>query len=199
MKDLVNKVLLLNASNMDTFPVYPYAFIQVPAVARRFGIDVICQDMLGLPQKDWPEFIRQLIFYYQPDMILITLRNTDSLTATDYDRPASGDEETITYFPIEQTKNLISTIRSTSSIKIVLGGFGFSILPEELMHYLRPDFGVFGGPEGFFENYAEIQAGNFDQSVYSRMCILRGTVCQRKSGSISGYFIDHEGDPTALR
>ena len=41
------KVLLLNASNKEDFPVYPYAFIQVSAIARQAGIEVICKDLLG--------------------------------------------------------------------------------------------------------------------------------------------------------
>ena len=44
------KMVLLNASNMETYPVYPYAFIQVPAIARRVGIEVVCKDLLGVPQ-----------------------------------------------------------------------------------------------------------------------------------------------------
>jgi len=33
-----HKALLLNASNMESFPIFPYAFIQVPAVAHRAGV-----------------------------------------------------------------------------------------------------------------------------------------------------------------
>ena len=36
---------------MDSFPVYPYAFIQVAAVARQANIDVICHDLLGEAQQ----------------------------------------------------------------------------------------------------------------------------------------------------
>ncbi|MCK4898487.1 MAG: hypothetical protein KAS38_06910, partial [Anaerolineales bacterium] len=63
---------------MDSFPVYPYAFIQVPAVARRAGIQVICKDLLGIPQGDWQHTVQSLIDRHDPAMILITLRNTDS-------------------------------------------------------------------------------------------------------------------------
>ena len=43
------RVLLLNPSNLHTFPVFPYAFIQVPAVARKVDVEVICKDLLGIP------------------------------------------------------------------------------------------------------------------------------------------------------
>ena len=150
-------VLLLNASNIEKFPVFPYAFIQVPAVARRVGIEVICKDLLGIPLEGWEQTVRNLIELNDPAMIFITLRNTDSMVATDYDRDGSGNA----YFPIERTKELIAAIRSVSELKIVLGGFGFSLLPDEIMRYVRPDLGVFGGPDAIFEKFEDIQAGNY--------------------------------------
>ncbi len=151
------KVLLLNASNMDSFPVYPYAFIQVSAVARRVGIEVICKDLLGIPLEGWEQTVHNLIKRHHPTMILIILRNTDSLGSKDYDR-LEGESA---YFPIERSKELIAAIRSVSELKIAVGGFGFSVMPDEIMHYLRPDLGVFGGSDAFFENFEDIQAGNY--------------------------------------
>jgi hypothetical protein len=157
------KVILLNASNMDTHPVYPYAFIQVPAVARQAGIEVICKDLLGIPHERWKQTIRTLIERHDPAMILITLRNTDSLGAQDYERDGLKEGGTSAYFPIERTKELIAAIRAVSDLKIAVGGFGFSLLPNELMHYLRPDFGVLGGPDAFFAHFEDIKNGNLDK------------------------------------
>jgi hypothetical protein len=154
------KVLLLNASNMDTHPVYPYAFIQVPAVAKQSGIQVICRDLLGIPPKSWEQTVQALIERFDPTMILITLRNTDSMTAQDYKRDASKKGARSSYFPVERTKELVSVIRLVSNLRITVGGFGFSVLPNEIMQYLRPDFGVFGGPDAFFAHFEDIQAGN---------------------------------------
>jgi hypothetical protein len=156
-------VLLLNASNMDTFPVYPYSFIQVSAVARRSGIKVVCRDLLGIPKSRWGETIQGLIFQHNPSMILVTLRNTDTLTVTDYERDASQDDQNPPYFPIERTKGLITAIRQVTNLGIALGGFGFSILPGELMHYLQPDFGVFGGPDDFFAQFSDIEGGMLER------------------------------------
>jgi hypothetical protein len=157
------KVLLLNASNLDGFPVYPYAFIQVPAVARLSGIKVICKDLLGIPQGKWSTTIQDLLNCNDPDMILITLRNTDSLSAQNYEQNESNSGSANAYFPIERAKNLIAVIRNISDLQIAVGGFGFSVMPEEIMHYLRPNFGVFGDPDGFFENFDNILAGELTQ------------------------------------
>lgn len=156
-------ILLLNASNMEGFPVFPYAFVQVAAVARRAGIAVVSRDLLGIPPSSWEDTLQDLIIRHNPAMILVTLRNTDTLTATDYESGESSEENLQPYFPIERTKALIAAIRQVSNLKIVLGGFAFSILPAELMHYLEPDFGVFGGPDDFFTHFADIEAGKLER------------------------------------
>jgi hypothetical protein len=153
------KILLLNPSNLATFPVFPYAFIQVPAVARKVDVEVICKDLLGIPLENWKQTVKDLIKQHDPTMIFITLRNTDSLNSQDYDQNDLNEENKRAYFPIERTKDLITAIRTLSKLKIALGGFGFSVLPGEIMHYLRPDFGVVGGSDGFFEKFEDIKAG----------------------------------------
>jgi hypothetical protein len=110
MKMSGQKALLLNASNMDEYPVYPYAFTQVPAVARRAGVDVICKDLQGIPRERWERTLQALIARYNPAMILITLRNVDSHVSGDYEPGRSKP-----YFPIEQTKELIAAILCRSS------------------------------------------------------------------------------------
>ena len=157
------KVLLLNASNLEKFPVYPYAFIQVPAVARQAGIEVICKDLLGIPHERWKQTIQTLIERHNPAMILITLRNTDALIAQDYERDGLKEGGRSAYFPIQRTRELIAAIRAISELKIAVGGFGFSLLPNELMHYLRPDLGVLGGPDDFFAHFEDIKNGELDK------------------------------------
>ena len=159
------KVLLLNASNLETHPVYPYAFVQVPAIARQVGIEVVCKDLLGIPSQSWGKTVGELIEQNKPAMILITLRNTDSLELQDYKLDGENAEAGEAYFPIERTRKLIAAIRDISDLKIALGGFGFSLLPGELMHDLRPDFGVWGDPDDFFAQFDEIQNGHLDQVV----------------------------------
>ena len=105
------KVLLLNVSNMEECPVYPYSFIQVPAVARKKGIHVFCKDLLGIPRDRWKQTVQDLIDRVDPVMMLITLRNTDSMTLQDYDKDESKNGGKRAYFPIERTKELIDDIR----------------------------------------------------------------------------------------
>lgn len=163
MKKPAPTVLLLNASNMESYPIYPYAFIQVPAIARQAGIEVVCKDMLGIPQETWKQSFQKWIEQHLPTMILITLRNTDSLNSGDYEVEALKAAGKRGYFPIERTKELITAIREVTDLKIILGGFAFSLLPTELMNYLRPDYGVVGDPDDFFAHFEQVQNGDADQ------------------------------------
>jgi len=158
-----HRVLLLNAANMESFPIHPYAFVQVSAVARRANIEVVCQDLLGIPIADWPGIIKRLHEHHEPAMFLITLRNTDSMNYADYHLDGQGEDAGKAYFPIDETKALIETIRTISDKPITVGGFGFSILAKELMSVLRPDFGVFGGADDFFLHFHDIIQGNYRQ------------------------------------
>jgi len=154
-----SKALLLNASNMESFPIYPYAFIQVSAMARRVGVELVCKDLLGIPQHDWPATLQRWINEHAPEMILVTLRNMDSHVIEDYSRSDHSDENRSAYFPVERTKALIEVVRKLSSLKVAVGGFGFSMLPETLMHTLRPDFGIFGGGDSFFAHFDDLKRG----------------------------------------
>jgi len=154
-----HKALLLNASNMEGFPIYPYAFIQVPAVARRTGVEVFCKDLHGIPEADWPETVQRLIEQHAAEMVLVTLRNTDSLDIEDYVQFANMEGDPCPYFPINQASVLIAAVRGVSTLKIAVGGFGFSVMPEQLMHHLRPDYGVFGGGDDFFHHFNDLKQG----------------------------------------
>jgi len=159
----LQKVLLLNASNKEDFPVYPYAFIQVPAIARQAGIDVVCKDLLGIPQDSWKQTIQILIELHSPVMILITLRNTDSFDSPEYERDDLKERNQNAFFPIERTKELIAAIREISDLMIGVGGIGFSLLVDELMRFLRPDFGVYEGPDDFFAHFEDVKNGKLDK------------------------------------
>ncbi|MFX1516581.1 MAG: hypothetical protein ACFFC6_09750, partial [Promethearchaeota archaeon] len=60
------------------------------------------------------------------------------------------------YYPIQATKRLIQVLRKLTKLLIVIGGFGFSIFPEKLTNYLKPDYGVVGGPDAFFEHFEDV-------------------------------------------
>lgn len=189
------RLLLLNASNMEKFPIYPYAFIQVPAIARQSGIEVICKDMLGIPQEQWKLTIETLIKQHEPVMILITLRNTDSCDSPDYEKNNSKENQSL-YFPFERTRELIAAIREISNLKIVMGGFGFSLLSDDLMRYLRPDLGVYDGPDDFFAKFDDVKKGKLDN--IANLLFFKGEQLILNPRKLYSPFADIEYTPQAI-
>ncbi len=173
--------LLLNASNLSTDLLYPYAFVQVSEIADRFNIRVVREDLFGIPQDQWVEYLLDTLAKTEFDMILITLRNTDTLGVEDYQaRTANKDYHRpilasqagqSSYFPIESTKRLIKNLRTTTELPIAVGGFGFSVMPQKLMRYLRPDYGVFAGPDAFFEHFEDVLAKRDLGQISNLLCI----------------------------
>ena len=70
-----------------------------------------------------------------PDVVALGIRN---LQRNDY----GGSRENIEYY-----RSLAQTVRATSSARLVVGGGGFSVMPEGWMRELAADFGVLGEGE----------------------------------------------------
>jgi len=83
-----HSALMLNASNLESMLTYPYAFVQVSEIADRHGIGITRRDLFGIPQTEWPDHLRGLLDEFDPEMILITLRNTDTMVAAEYETSA---------------------------------------------------------------------------------------------------------------
>ncbi|MGZ7171654.1 MAG: hypothetical protein ACXVI1_10705 [Halobacteriota archaeon] len=166
--------LLLNASNMTEAPIFPYAFVQVSAVARRFGISVRSHDFVFDPPHSWQRKLDRLLSVHHPRLIGITLRQTDSLFVQDY---KNGDSE---FWPIEATYFLIRQIRELTKIPIVIGGFGFSCDPRGIIEYLQTEYGVVGDPEPLFENFNKIVSREGLENICNLVYKDKGHYCFTK-------------------
>jgi hypothetical protein len=152
-------LLLLNASNLPTVPIFPYAFVQVSAIARRFGLNVARFDFLGAPKPRWQSLLADLIRTHRPRMVGLHLRQRDSVVGADYLPPPDGDPSTY-YLPVDETRDLVRMVRGLTDVPVVAGGFGFTALALKTASALGVDFGVQGEPDGFFERFDDVLAGN---------------------------------------
>jgi hypothetical protein len=150
-------LLLLNVSNLPTAPVFPYAFVQVSAVARRFGLKVACFDFVGIPKPRWRLWLVDLLKQHRPRMVGLHLRQADSVVASDYVPPPGGNPAAY-YLPVEDTRELLRMLRVLTHVPVVIGGFGFTIHPMKTAKTLEVDFGVQGEPDGFFECFEDVLA-----------------------------------------
>lgn len=153
--------LLLNTSNIlpgpgfSTALLYPYAFVQVREIADRYGITVKTLDISVVegPEGIWQRLVDNLISEYPPVAVGVTIRQVDSLNVFD---SLDGKPR---FDPIGLAQRLIRFLRSRTTAPIVLGGFGFTAMAQALFSYLQPDYGVRGGPDGFFAGLSDLIQG----------------------------------------
>jgi hypothetical protein len=127
--------------------------------------------LYGIKEEKYQEILSKILLDYKIDLIGITLRNLDSFNFSEYfslkgdseDKKLKSNEKK--YYPIKETKNLLRILRKITNLPLAIGGFGFSIIPEIIMNELKPDFGVFGGPDDFFEKFENVINGKNLSSI----------------------------------
>jgi radical SAM superfamily enzyme YgiQ (UPF0313 family) len=90
-------------------------------------------------ESDPGETLSDKLAAFGPDLVAISLRNIQN---NDY----AGVADNLAYFA-----DLIERARASSAAPIVLGGAGFSVMPDKLMRHLRPDYGIAGEGERAFQ------------------------------------------------
>jgi lipid biosynthesis B12-binding/radical SAM protein len=128
------KVLLISANvTLSPYPLYPLGVSMVAAVLTRAGHDVRQADFLL--QKTSLEAIGREAREYQPDLIGISVRNIDNVNIL--------HEQ----YYIDNVKNIVTTMRAISNAKILLGGAGFSLIPDLILKETGADYGIVGEGE----------------------------------------------------
>ncbi len=153
-------LLFLNFSNWPGNPVYPYAFVQVSALARRAGLSVRRWDGLGLTRDQQLACVRALVQRHRPRAVGFTIRQADSTEADEY--LGAKAEATTRWFPMEDTHAAIRAVRAVSDAKVILGGFTFTVNPVSAAEYLDPDFGVIGEPDDVIARFDDVLAGRVE-------------------------------------
>ncbi|ADO68339.1 B12-binding domain-containing radical SAM protein [Stigmatella aurantiaca] len=158
-------LLLLNCSNLPWRPIFPYAFVQVSAVARRSGLSVKRMDMLDVRKELWEPMLRSVIETDRPRMVGIHLRQGDSLVLGDYNKNERHGTPSRDFFPVDDSQLLIEHLRRLTRAPIILGGFGFTTHAQRLFERLQVDYGVQGCPDDFFTQFENVVAGRHLESV----------------------------------
>jgi radical SAM superfamily enzyme YgiQ (UPF0313 family) len=148
------RVLLISA-NREHFPepVFPLGAAYVASSLIREGMIVRIFDA-GLSRFPlWS--LRKAINAYRPDFIGLSLRNIDNAAYP------------FTRYYVDGYRELMRTLRISSSAPVFLGGSAFAIFPEELMGLLGADAGAAGdGEEGMLRLCSEEK----DESAEVRKC-----------------------------
>jgi radical SAM superfamily enzyme YgiQ (UPF0313 family) len=129
------RVLLVNTNEMKP-PVAPIGLDYIASSLEWAGFEV---DLIDLCFAS--SFEEELDAYFQdhdPLAIGVTVRNTDDCYYLSQD------------FIIPRIKEIIDYIKGKTHRSIILGGVGFSVMPEPILAYLEVDMGIWGDGERAF-------------------------------------------------
>ncbi|MBI5635099.1 MAG: cobalamin B12-binding domain-containing protein [Nitrospirae bacterium] len=154
------KVLLVSPNREHLpDPVFPLGLSYIASALRKHDHDVRIIDLCF--SEDMDREIQTVISDFQPDAIGMSLRNIDDVC-----------------FPkqhsyLEEYRTTTSSLRRYSSAPIVLGGSGFTIMPEAFMQELGADFGIIGEGEKAFPELLE-KITSLAPSLVRREAEIRG-------------------------
>ncbi len=153
------RVLLLAANTLtEPYPVLPIGLLAVARALRQDGQEVFFHDCLQ--QGADSESLSKSLELARPQVIGISLRNIDSTDSQN------------TGWVLDKYKRIIETLRSLSTAPVMVGGAGFSIMPELILDHLGADCGVVGEGEEL-------------APVVSRVLADRGAGLADGSGSVA--------------
>jgi radical SAM superfamily enzyme YgiQ (UPF0313 family) len=164
--------ILLVSANREPFPepVYPIGLVYVAEALQQHGAAVKIFDMRSLFSI---HSLKKTIRKFSPDVIALSLRNIDNAAW-----PCVR-----VYLPYHAT--IAHTIRSVSNARLILGGAGFSLFPEEINSALCADGGVKGEGENAILHLLNKNSGDI---LTGDHCDLKGLGLPRDIDAIFPYF-----------
>ncbi|MDR2947156.1 MAG: cobalamin-dependent protein, partial [Candidatus Adiutrix sp.] len=142
------RVLMVAANPVKIpYPVYPLGAGILADAARRAGHEVRLLDILAannFSDEYDPGLISQAICDFQPDCVALSLRNLEG---------AEGGVGSL-----ELAQRIAADIRAATPAPLVVGGAGFSVMPEAALPYLGADYGLAGEGEEIWPAFLEALA-----------------------------------------
>jgi lipid biosynthesis B12-binding/radical SAM protein len=170
------KILLVSANTAETpYPVYPLGMGIVASALSRAGHDVKQFDFLLAGQS--LEQLADTLKHYQPGLVGISIRNIDNVNLLNEQHY------------IGNVRRIVETVRAVIKVPVVLGGAGFSIMPEAILDAVGADHGIVGEAESSVVDFVtSIERGELPQR------------CIRTKAFIQGEAISHaQYDPEIMK
>jgi radical SAM superfamily enzyme YgiQ (UPF0313 family) len=154
------KILFISVNNEhEPYPVAPLGAAYVASILKNRGHEVRLLDLCFV--KDDLEAIKTSLHQFKPELIGISLRNIDNLT---YNR-------SVFYLP--RIRSVVDAIKNNSSARIIIGGSGYSIFPEEILRYLDLETGVAGEGENALLSLVDAISSNSAFNDIPNVCTLK--------------------------
>ena len=126
------KILLISANReRSPYPVFPIGLAYLAGPLVNAGHELSVLDLCFETLAD--EALQSRIAGFSPKLAVISLRNIDNVTW-----PASRSY-------LENVRRIVSACRP--HVSTVVGGSGFSLMPQKILDFLEADFGIVGEGE----------------------------------------------------
>jgi len=148
------RVLLVSANREQIpDPIFPLGLAYVAAAVRNAGYQVEVADLCfgHHPLRN----LRAQVARFRPDVIGLSLRNVDN----------AAYPLTVDY--LSQHREIVDSLHQLSRAPVVLGGSGFSILPDAYMDVLNGDWGIPGEGEQVFVELLDALQNDIDPTGIS--------------------------------
>jgi len=128
------KVLLISSNTATSpYPVYPLGMGAIAAALRHAGHETAMFDWFVAEES--PEALREALRRHRPELVGISIRNLDNVNLLNEKR----------YTAVVAA--LVQAVREEVGVLVVLGGSGYSLLPEILLRETGADYGIVGEGE----------------------------------------------------
>lgn len=155
---MASKILLISVNQCESpYPVFPLGLAYIDAALKQAGHQTKWIDQY-IDRLD----VLQALEQSQPDFVGISLRNIDDVLI----------KKRQTFF--DDLKPLCHQVRQRSPAKVILGGSGFSIFPEQLLTLCDADFGIHGEGEASLLQLIEALEKQIDPSGIPGLVFRQG-------------------------
>ena len=147
------KILLINPNRMLNPPVIPIGLEYLATALENHNHDVNILDLCftSSPMEALDNNLKKEKY----DIIGFSIRNIDSCIYFNNE------------FYLPEFKNLINSVKKYEA-PVVLGGAGFSAMPNEILEYLQADYGIIGPGEKSFPEFLELwQKGKIENKIFN--------------------------------
>ncbi len=139
------KILMISANMARSpYPVYPLGMSMVAAALKQEGHTVELFDFMQSGAS--LDTLAAAVLAAAPELIGISIRNIDNVNAAHEERY------------IDEVAAIVRQVKGITSVPVLLGGSGFSLMPEQVLACVGADYGIVGEGEAlacaFVRDYA---------------------------------------------
>ena len=139
------RVLLISGNTAETpYPVYPVGMSVVARSLKDKGYEVSLFDFL-LHDCSLEKLVAHLKTF-QPEAVGVSIRNIDNVNLVHEQRY------------LDDIQAIVAAVKKVHPVPIILGGSGFSLMPEKILKYVDGDYGIKGEGEEAFDALLQLLA-----------------------------------------